>query len=100
PLGVAQALLALLRADRLRVPRAAPGPERQECALGQSSPLDRSSGSRAVAGAGRGLEDVPEVVRPPVGMLGTDVLQLGEPEASLVEEDEGIDPFVRHAPRR
>ena len=99
PLGVAEAFRALLRADPLGVPRALPGPEREERALGQPCPFDRAVGSGAVTGARRALEDVPEVVEPTVRVLGVDVLQFRKPEACLVHEDERVHLRVGHGPR-
>jgi hypothetical protein len=48
-----------------------------------------------VARADGPIEDVPQVVESPVGMLGVDVRYIRQPEASLVDEDEWIDLFVR-----
>ena len=42
-LRVASTLLDLVGADRLRMPRASPRPEREQRPLGQPSPLDRSA---------------------------------------------------------
>src|SRR5215217_2254907 len=62
PLGVAQALGAFLGADSLGMPGATPCPQRQQRALGESRPLDGAARAGAVAGAGRPLQDVPQVV--------------------------------------
>jgi hypothetical protein len=95
-LGVAAALLALVCAQRLGVPCPAAGPERQQRPRRQPRPLYRSARAGAVAGAGRALQHVPEVVEPSVGMLGVDIGDVGQAHARLVDEDEGIDPVVGH----
>jgi hypothetical protein len=48
----------------------------------------------AVAGADRPLEQVPEVVEASVGMLGVDLRQIRQSEATFVDKEEGIDPLV------
>ena len=78
------------------MPGTSPSPEREERSLGQARALDRSVRTRAVARAGRTLDDVPEVVESPVGMLRVDLPYVGEPHPPLVHEDERIDPLVRH----
>ena len=78
------------------MPRTSARPEREERSLGEAGPLHGSARSGAVARAGRALDHVPEVVEPPVGMFGVDVLHVRQPHPSLMHEDEWVDPFVGH----
>jgi hypothetical protein len=93
-------LLELIGPDRLGVPYTSSSPEREQRTLGEPRSLHRATRSGAMAGAGRPLEDVPQVVESSVRVLRVDVRQSRRPDASLVDEEEWIDVLVCDSRRR
>jgi hypothetical protein len=94
-LAVRRPLVDLVGPDALGVPDTPPGPEEQQRTLGQPCPLRRPARAGAVARADRALDHVPQVVEPPVRVLGVHLGDLGrKTDASFMDEDERVDLLV------